>query len=301
MLGATLFINGGMQLDIFNLTNDTKKRLRDKFMDFQRKRLLLHSMIDVYVADFMNSKCSLTHIYETLRQKFSPKISTLNHLICNSNGSVLWTVPDIAILLGKQRTSITRTLIKLELSEEWRIRLLPIRRRVKAANGDNIYAYSQEIFDLFFDRYEEEYLQRFLHPRRCNPGNSSDEFEIRRFWLHLKSNATNHSSSHFTLKHSSCEVTLLNTLPLTWSNILSLFWEKAFDIRIFTIIPIVVSICLKLSKTWTTLASCFSVSPLVIIATSAFAIRTNRLTHNLFINLGAGALLFTLLWYSKTF
>ncbi len=99
-----------MQLDIFNLTNDTKKRLRDKSMDFQRKRLLLHSIIDVYVADFMNSKCSLTQNYETLRQEFSPKISTLNHLICNSNGSVLWTVPDIAILLGKQRTSITRTL-----------------------------------------------------------------------------------------------------------------------------------------------------------------------------------------------
>ena len=171
-------------------------------MEFQHKRLLLHSMIDVYVTDFKNSKCSLTQIYESLRHKFSPKISTLNPLICNSNGSVLWTVPDIAILLGKQRTSITRTLIKLEHSEEWRIRLLPIRRRVKAVNGDNIYAYSQEIFDLFFDRYEEEYLQRFLHPRRCNPGNSSDESEIRRFWLHLKSNATTYSSSHFTLNHS---------------------------------------------------------------------------------------------------
>ena len=56
---------------------------------------------------------------------------------------------------------------------------------MKSANGNKIFVYSEEIFDLLMDRYEEEYLQRFTKPRRDNSDNAPDIEELCKFWRYL--------------------------------------------------------------------------------------------------------------------
>ena len=48
---------------------------------------------------------------------------------------------------------------------------------------------NKEVFDFIIDFYEEEYLQRFVAPRRGKPVDNEERSEIYRFWNWLKSKA----------------------------------------------------------------------------------------------------------------
>ena len=205
---------------------------------------------------------------------------------------------DIAILLGKQRTSITRTLIKLERSEEWRARLIPMSRYVKATNGDSIYAYTQEIFDLLIDHYEEEYLQRFLTPRRCRPDKMPDEISVRKFWQYLKASDENEERFYFNHQAHGYSNSLQGTVSSRWADVFSLFWNRAFDIRVLTVVPVIFSLCLSISQQWLSTAFAFMVIPLIVLLASAFMMRSQKFPADILVN--TGALLFSLLWCSRT-
>ena len=50
--------------------------------------------------------------------------------------------------MGRTQQAISSTLMKLERSEGWCARLLALRQSAKSANGNKIFVYSEEIFDL---------------------------------------------------------------------------------------------------------------------------------------------------------
>ncbi|MBR0168513.1 MAG: hypothetical protein IJQ08_07555 [Synergistaceae bacterium] len=161
-------------------------RLREKFSEFHRNREILSGLLDDYTADYRQSGGNALERQEFLREKYSKRAPKFNHLIWNDDDdSELWTAADIAIVLGRERSSITRTLAKIERSEGWRSKLLAIRHSSKSENGLTIYSYTREIFTLIIDRYEEEYLQRFANPRH---GKSQDISEVN--LLRLKSQAS---------------------------------------------------------------------------------------------------------------
>lgn len=83
----------------FNLTDDEIKRLQSKFMEFKRDRERVHELLIDYVADYRQFEGNPTERYKHLQRKFIPKAPSLSHLV-SIDGSFLWTVNDISIILG---------------------------------------------------------------------------------------------------------------------------------------------------------------------------------------------------------
>ena len=130
----------------FKLSEDTISRLKNKFEEFQNARRKVHELMTRYVDDYRQFDGKRDDRKEFLEEKYSPQAPSLSHLVFDEN----------------------------ERSEEWVSRLLPLRKQTKSANGNKIFVYSEEIFDLIIDRYEEEYLLRFVEPRRGNADNAPD-------------------------------------------------------------------------------------------------------------------------------
>ncbi|MBQ7153938.1 MAG: hypothetical protein IJR85_00050 [Synergistaceae bacterium] len=177
----------------------------------------------------------------------------------------------------------------MERSEGWCSRLLAIRRTDKAANGLTIYSYSREIFDLIVDHYEEEYLQRFANPRHGPP---KDIDEVRRFWKYLKQSAEA-ESMHIVSRE---EHELPDIPPMTWNDILSLIWRKIFTVRTGAFFGITFALSFELAGRWTGIKPFFMAGGFCVMFLCMLMIRLRKWRIDVLADIGAGALLFGLLW-----
>ena len=83
----------------FNLTDDEIQRLQIKFMEFKKDREKVHELLIDYIADYRQFEGTSTERYEHLQRKFISKAPNLSHLV-SIDGSFLWSVNDISIILG---------------------------------------------------------------------------------------------------------------------------------------------------------------------------------------------------------
>ena len=276
----------------FNLTDDEIQRLQVKFLEFKKDREKVHELLIDYVADYRQFEGTSTERYEHLQRKFISKAPNLSHLV-SIDGSFLWSVNDISIILGRHRTTIQRSLDKLENSEGWCAKLLALRETSKAPSGLKIYVYNQEIFDLILDLYEEEYLLRFSEPRRGNIENAPDIKEVRRFWNYLKDY---YSVNDFAI----CNGKKLDIPSMNLKDILSLIWEKVFNIKIGTVCSVVFAVCFEITRRFFGVNIWIAVVPALVSVVCIILIYNRKISPDTLSNLGAGALLFTLLWISAS-
>ena len=169
----------------FSLTDKAISRLQEKFKEFHQTRSALMIFLVSYISDYQKFHGSQSNHNRFLHQKYSWQTPKINYLFNSGNG-FYWSIRNIAIVLGRNRSSITRTMHKMKVSEEWNNRLSSLRRNVKSDTGLDIEVYHQDIFDLLLDYYEEEYLLRFAEPRHGNIESAPDIDELRRFWKHLR-------------------------------------------------------------------------------------------------------------------
>lgn len=270
---------------IFSLTDDITKRLRAKFDEFQRERAKLHWLIENYTADYRQFKGSSSDRQEFLSEKYSKRAISLSHLVFN-DGEVYWNIIDIALLLGHDQSSISRVISRMEKSDGWNARLLSLRKPAKSANGNKIYVYNQDIFDLILDKYEEEYLLRFAEPRRGDINNAPDIKEVKRFWEYLKSSAN-------------INLNIIQELPdvppMRLRDVMALIWRKVFNVKTMTITPVIMALCLWAARYFPAAKILAFAAALLILITCIILIH-RRVKHiDLFSDLGAGAALFMLL------
>ena len=173
-------------MERFDLEDDDIERLRTKFEDFRKKRNEVLMLLVSYISDYCALQGPQADRQRRLRKKYAGQTPRLNYPIRNEGG-FYWSVYNISVLLGRNRSSITRTLAKIKKSEEGYARLKTLRKTAKLRSGLSICVYHQDIFDLLMDQYEDEYLMRFANPRRGNPDHAPDIRELRRFWKYLKS------------------------------------------------------------------------------------------------------------------
>ena len=224
-----------------------------------------------------------------MREKYSKRAPKFNHLIWNDDDdSELWTAADIAIVLGRERSSITRTLAKIERSEGWRSKLLAIRHSSKSENGLTIYSYTREIFTLIIDRYEEEYLQRFANPRH---GKSQDISEIKRFWEYLRQSAESEKLRLTAEIHEFPDIP-----PMTWNDIMSLIWRKVFTVRTGTFFTVIFAFSFEFARRYAFTKHYFTAGAVIILTISALMLRFRKCRADVLSDIGAGALLFAILW-----
>ena len=280
-------------LQEFNLTDDEIQRLQIKFMEFKKDREKVHELLIDYIADYRQFEGTSTERYEHLQRKFISKAPNLSHLV-SIDGSFLWSVNDISIILGRHRTTIQRTLDKLEISEGWCAKLLALRETSKAPSGLKIYVYHKEIFDLILDLYEEEYLLRFSEPRHGNIETAPDLNEVRRFWNYLKDY---YSVNDFAIYNEK----KLDIPPMTLKDILSLIWEKVFNIKIGTLCSVIFAVCFEIARRFFGVNIWIAIVPALVSVVCIILIYNRKFSPDTLSNLSAGALLFTLLWISASF
>ena len=167
------------------LTDKTKSLLQEKFKEFQQTRNTVMMFLVSYIADYQKFHSSQSNHNRFLHQKYTWQTPKINYLF-NSGDGFYWSIRNIAIVLGRNRSSITRTMHKMKVSEEWNNRLSSLRRNVKSDTGLDIEVYHQDIFDLLLDYYEYEYLLRFAEPRHGDIEDAPDINELRRFWEYLR-------------------------------------------------------------------------------------------------------------------
>ena len=278
-------------LHTFNLSDDTVSRLRTKFAEFQNARKRVHALIADYVADYRQFYGKPDDRREFLERKYAPRVPNLSHIVFD-DAQIFFNVCDIAILLGRSQPAISITLSNIERSQGWVSRLLPLRKQVKSANGNKIFVYSEEIFDLLIDRYEDEYLLRFSKPRRGNKDTAPDIEELRRFWKYL----------HDIQRHNQLlalrQQTDLPDIPaMSLKDILVLIWDKVFNIRIGTVASLVFAVCFEAARRFFSVSLWVSFVPAIVLVACVILIQRRHAPDTLS-DIGAGALLFIMLWIS---
>ena len=154
---------------------------------------------------------------------------------------------DIAILLNRDRSAVSRTLAKMAADEEWHIRLSVLRRDFGRSASTPIYAYRQEIFDLIVDYYEEDYLRRFIRPRRGRPRNEEEAREVRRYWNHLK-DAARAAPERFW--EESDPAGLPDIPPMGFKEALRLILSKVLTLRTGALFTVLFALGYELSRRW---------------------------------------------------
>ena len=275
----------------FNLTENEIERLEKRFNLFQKERKIIHDLLNNYVVDYQQYSGNSNKRYEYLRKKYLSKSTHLNHLFFQDE--TLWTLDDISIILGRHISTIIRSFEKLEKNSEYYSRLLVLRKTVKATNGHNIFVYQKEIFDLIIDLYEDEYLQRFSEPRRGNIENAPDIQELKRFWEYLRERE-NYNNYLVEKKKS------LPDIPnLSLKNILNLIWQKVFDVKIWTVSSVIFGICFEIARRFLGINYLWlAIIPALISISCIILIQRKKFKADILLDLGAGALLFMLLWIS---
>lgn len=130
----------------FKLTAEYMNRIKTTFERYRRIRRLIHKNINDYVTDFMNFRGTPQDRAEYLEARYRLREPKENYITADNNGKILFHVRDIALLTGRDPSSISRTLSQLERSEGWYSRLIPLRHEWKSANNNSIYVYDQENF-----------------------------------------------------------------------------------------------------------------------------------------------------------
>ena len=167
-----------------HLRREGMELIKRKCREFQKWREELPHIIMGYIADYQGYYASLNNPVSSRkkRKRQPPKFKYLKY---ETSGFYFGTL-EIAVTLGRNQSSITRTLAKMRGSEKWKTKLAPLCRYFKISNGRMITFYHQDIFELFLDYYEEDYLMRFASPRRGDASHAPDIQDLRRFWDHLK-------------------------------------------------------------------------------------------------------------------
>ena len=288
-------------MPVFNLSEDTIARLRTKFEEFQRERGRLHGLLADYVAEYRQFQGTPQERGEYMEEQFSGRALTMSHLLLDGDGAVYWHVKDMAILLGRDQSTLSRTLSAMERSDGWCSRLLGLRKEAKSANGNTIYVYRQEIFDLIIDHYEEEYLLRFAEPRRGDRDKAPDIKEVRRFWDYLKAGeeiqqerAVFRNAEEWMELREQTE--LPDLPPMGWKDVLSLIWSKVFTVRTTTLTSVAVAAAFWLARRFPVTGPWLTVASAFVLLFCAALLRLRRGMTSLLSGTGAGALLFGLLW-----
>lgn len=211
-------------------------RLRAKFTEFQNSRDTLSDILDDYTADYRQTQGSTLKRQEVLQEKYSKRAPRFSHLIWNDDdNSELWTAADIAIVLGRDKSSVTRTLA------------------------------AREIFNIIIDRYEDEYLQRFANPRHGMPQNID---EIKRFWDYLKQSAE-HERINIASNSEPEEYELPDIPQMSWKDIFSLIWRKIFTVRTGTFFTVIFAVSFEIARRWHFMKTFFLIGAIIILGASA--------------------------------
>ena len=275
----------------FGLTKNTMLRLQAKFQEFQQARQTIRANIQAYIDDYQKFTGKPSDRQNTLEKEYLPRSPQMGWLIFKdgSRENILWQENDIAALIGRSQASISRVLQRMARSPVWCSRLLALSEETKSANNVPITAYHEEIFDLILDKYEEEYLQKFIKPRRGTPQNSE---AVLRFWQYLKDSAQiDEIQTGFQENFS-----VIRFQKLGARDISSLVFSKILTRKTGLLFTVMFALSFELARRWPgAMPVIFAVS-LWILSACAVLLHLRKFRAGLLADVGAVAALMSVFW-----
>ncbi|MBQ6773696.1 MAG: hypothetical protein IJP48_06485 [Synergistaceae bacterium] len=278
----------------FRLSKESIRKLNLRFKRFKRVRELIHRNITSYINDFMNFQGDSHERREYLERKYKRLAPHENYLLHDSKSQkILFHVQDIALLTGRDPSSISRTLAKINALDGWCVRLLALRSETKSGNNNKIFVYDSKIFDLIIDFREAKYLERFqLY------GNS-DYQEVLRYWEYLKQldELKTQSKSLNRVIEDESEIFNAPELPLmSVRDVLKLIGSKLFTIKVDMIFAMTFGICFMFARKWPALIPVFAGVSFTSLISCMIMLRVRAGNANLISDIGALSTLLVVFW-----
>ena len=280
----------------FRLSESYIRRITITFRRYQKIRKLILSNVDEYISDFMNFKGTAQDREEYLEEKYRLREPKENYITAGSNGNIMFYVSEIALLTGRDSSSISRTLSQMERSEGWYSRLFALRKKTKSANNNTIYAYDRKIFDLIIDYREHKYLERI------KSAGGKNYTEAVRLWNYLKESErfgkTEASYSRIAELHDDdSKLTEFPEIPpVSWKDVISIIGSKLFSIRTDMIFAFVFAVMFGLARRWTILIPVFAAVPAALLIVFALMLRHRAEHSEIFAEAGAIMTLLAIFW-----
>ncbi len=274
------------------------RRMERKFHEFEQARKYVRELLTEYVNDYKNFQGSDDDRREFLEDIYGSRAAQISHLLFeNADRKIYWHVQDIAIILGRDTSTITRTLASMERENVWCSKLLALRKDAKSANNNKIYVYHEEIFELILDHYEQEYLLRFSNPRHGEKSSAPDMSEIMRFWNYLK-NSENAAKLKF--ESESAELDERDEFPevplMSWGDVFALMWRKILTVKTGILFSIMFAFTFEIARKFSWLVPYFFVISIFALGICAIFLRRRISRLDIISDSGALALLFVFSW-----
>ena len=274
---------------VFRLTRQQMSRLKFRFEQFRNARLQVHRLMKEYIDDYKNFQGDSSDRQEYLEGKYIMLAPSHSHIKFDGEEIVLWSPDDIALLTGRRQSTISRVIQRMERSPGWRSRLEALSVDSMSANNNAVKIYRSGIFDLIFDKYEEEYLSRYTRPRR---GNSVDSKEVLRFWNYLKDSNFHDEYDSYSLGISEAEQNDADDFPpISLKDIAMLIFRKILTPKTGIIFPVIFAVTLAVVRRWPGMIPILAIISVIMILACAVMIRTHRFRIGLASDIGAVALL----------
>ena len=281
----------------FRLTRQQMNRLKFRFEQFRNARLQVHRLMKEYIDDYKNFQGDSSDRQEYLEGKYIMLAPSHSHIKFDGEENVLWSPDDIALLTGRRQSTISRVILRMQRSPGWCSRLAALSVDSKSANNNDVKFYRSGIFDLIFEKYEEEYLSRYTRPRR---GNSADAKEVLRFWNYLKD--SNIRDESYSLGISEAEQNdTADFPPMSLKDISMLIFRKILTPKTGIIFSVIFAVTLAVVRKWPAMIPIFAIISVIVIPVCAVMIRTHRFRIGFASDIGAVALLCGIFWGIASF
>ena len=178
----------------FYISASRAVKLVERFLAFERDRALVRGRIEKY-RRILSGQTRLKTVAsrEELRRLFLENAPDLRHNIridpwtpvSLPDAAFCWELSDIAVVLDRSPSTLSRSLADLACRRRWRLRLEGLRRAFPPRRT----LYADGVFDLLIDYFALSYLERFTTPRSGAAKNDSECREILAYWHFMSENA----------------------------------------------------------------------------------------------------------------
>ena len=171
----------------FYISSEHAVSLVERFRTFEADRVLVRQRMEKYRPNLSLSAEQRIGTRAKLRELFRENAPDLRHHVTVDpwaparlpDSAFCWELADVAIVLDRSPSVLSRTLKELAFRKLWRLRLNGLRRKAQSGKA---MRYADGIFDLLIDSYGLSYLERFTTPRTGSAMSLAEQKEVLAFW-----------------------------------------------------------------------------------------------------------------------
>jgi hypothetical protein len=283
------------------LRADTVSRIADKFSSFRSDRVKIHSRMESYVRDYESHGGGATRRYEALEEEYTEGAPDLSHLVLRDDGSAssaLWSMKDMAIILGRNVSNVLRTIRKMYDHPKWGVILAEHEFKREKNGREAVTLYDSGVFDVIVDFFESIYLERFTSPRRGESMTDLERKTVYSLWDYLKTNpgaAEKLGTNHLIEGVRAYGMNRERVYATLYQNLRGIV-KRAFSIKPGTFFLLLFALIYELSKKYLVLNLVVPAVSATLLISVLLMMNRRKFINSWLTDIGACAVTLSLLW-----